>query len=284
MSNEFYESKIIQTEEFYADACFDYFNKRIRVDDYRGNIRSLLHDIENISETKDFTKLIIKVKHSDKETMFKYGYVLESSIPGYFQGSPMYFYSKFRDYERRNSQFWIEEDTIIKNIIEKPVASDNRVLDSNYQMRIATKEDAIELANLYKVVFEIYPTPLDDSEYVKQSIDEDVIYYVIEHEGKVVSAAAAELNVKQCNAELTNCATLPSYRKHGWMKLLLRELEKELVKRSIYCSYTIARSLSYGMNAAFYQLGYEYTGRMANNCYIFDKIEDMNVWVKDLAK
>ncbi len=37
------------------------------------------------------------------------------------------------------------------------------------------------------------------------------------------------------------------------------------------------------MNAAFHQLGYTYTGRLANNCYIFDKLEDMNIWVKDLS-
>ena len=37
------------------------------------------------------------------------------------------------------------------------------------------------------------------------------------------------------------------------------------------------------MNLAFHQLGYTYTGRLANNCYIFDKLEDMNIWVKDLS-
>jgi beta-lysine N6-acetyltransferase len=68
------------------------------------------------------------------------------------------------------------------------------------------------------------------------------------------------------------------------MKRLLTQLEKELVKNGIYCAYSIARALSYGMNKSFYQLGYSYTGRLTNNCYIFDKIEDMNVWVKDLSK
>ena len=66
------------------------------------------------------------------------------------------------------------------------------------------------------------------------------------------------------------------------MKSLLIKLEEELQERSIFCSYTIARSL-FGMNAAFHQLGYTYTGRLANNCYIFDKLEDMNIWVKDLS-
>ena len=57
------------------------------------------------------------------------------------------------------------------------------------------------------------------------------------------------MNIKEGNAELTNCATLPEYRKHGFMKSLLIKLEEELQEKSIFCSYTIARSLSFGMNA-----------------------------------
>ncbi len=151
-------------------------------------------------------------------------------------------------------------------------------------MRKATEDDAEQLANVFGRVFEIYPTPLNQVDYVKQTMKEDTIYYVYELEGKIVSTASAEMNVKEGNAELTNCATLPEYRKHGFMKSLLVQLEEELRDRAIFCSYTIARSLSFGMNAAFHQLGYTYTGRLANNCYIFDKLEDMNVWVKDLSR
>ena len=44
------------------------------------------------------------------------------------------------------------------------------------------------------------------------------------------------MNIKEGNAELTNCATLPEYRKHGFMKSLLIKLEEELQERSIFCS------------------------------------------------
>jgi hypothetical protein len=67
------------------------------------------------------------------------------------------------------------------------------------------------------------------------------------------------------------------------MKFLLLELEGELKKKGIYCAYSIARALSFGMNAALFQLGYHYRGRLLNNCYIYDKLESMNMWVKDLA-
>ncbi len=36
------------------------------------------------------------------------------------------------------------------------------------------------------------------------------------------------------------------------------------------------------MNNVFHRLGYEFNGRLVNNCDIFGAYEDMNIWVKDL--
>jgi putative beta-lysine N-acetyltransferase len=115
-------------------------------------------------------------------------------------------------------------------------------------------------------------------------LQEDSLFYIIVDKNDIVSAASAEIDYVYHNAELTDCATLPAYRKYGFMKHLLNALEAELKQRHIFCAYTIARALSFGMNAAFHQLGYIYTGRLTNNCYIYKSLEDMNVWVKDLSK
>ena len=189
---------------------------------------------------------------------------------------------KYNNDERRNSIQWAEEDTILSGVKAKEVTE--KIVPKEFLLRKATEADAEELATVFGKVFEVYPTPLNEASYVLQTMKEDdTIYYVYEFEGKIISTASAEMNIKEGNAELTNCATLPEYRKHGFMKSLLIKLEEELQEKSIFCSYTIARSLSFGMNAAFHQLGYTYTGRLANNCYIFDKLEDMNIWVKDLS-
>jgi putative beta-lysine N-acetyltransferase len=103
------------------------------------------------------------------------------------------------------------------------------------------------------------------------------------YQGKIVSAASAEINSFYKNAELTDCATLAEHRKFGLMKMILQELEKDLKNNGIFCAYSIARALSFGMNAALFQLGYSYRGRFMNNCYIYDKLENMNMWVKNLA-
>ena len=151
-------------------------------------------------------------------------------------------------------------------------------------MKKVEESDAEKLAALYRTVFQIYPTPLHNPDYIKETIKDGTIYYSFYCDGMIVSAASAEVNRVYRNAELTDCATLPDHRKHGLMKILLKKLEQELYNQGIYCSYSIARALSFGMNAVLHQLGYVYRGRLKNNVYIFDKLENMNVWVKNLAE
>lgn len=144
-------------------------------------------------------------------------------------------------------------------------------------------KDSKRLAALYEEVFPVYPVPLQKPEYVRKAIESGTVFLFIEKNQEIISAASAEIDSLHGNAELTDCATLPSFRGGGLMKQLLNGLEEELTKQQIFCVYTIARSLSFGMNAAFKQLGYRYGGRLVNNCYIYDKMEDMNIWWKDLS-
>lgn len=278
---KYYESFVEKTHEYTMEGVLDYFNQRIRVDHYTGNVAHLVNTIEQLAEKHSFTKLIIKGKGEHVSAWLSFGFLLEATMPYYFQGHDAYFFVKYKSNERRSSMRWVEEDNIVTDVQKKEVKE--KEVPKQFVMRKATEDDAEELANVFGKVFEIYPTPLNESDYIRKTMEEDTIYYIYETEGRIVSTASAEMNLSERNAELTNCATLPDYRKHGFMKSLLRKLEDELKERSIFCSYTIARSLSFGMNAAFHQLGYTYTGRLANNCYIFDKLEDMNVWVKDLS-
>ena len=172
---------------------------------------------------------------------------------------------------------------VIQDVSKIPRLIESQQIPENYILRFATEEDAQELANLYGAIFETYPTPMNDERYIKKVMEEGTIFSVIEYEGTIVSAASAEVNEMYHNAELTDCATIPHHRKHGFMKVLISALEQELIRKNIYCSYSLARSLSMGMNAVFHQLGYEYGGRLTKNCNIWDKYEDMNIWGKDLS-
>ncbi len=150
----------------------------------------------------------------------------------------------------------------------------------NYKLLVCTEHEAEKLASFYASIFNVYPVPIFDSAYIKKCMQGGNLFLAYLHEDKIISAVCAEMNVPYRNAEITDCATLPDYRKFKLMQDLINKLEGELIKKNISCFYSIARAKSYGMNAVFHRLDYRYRGRLANNCYIYEDMEDMNVWVK----
>ena len=112
---------------------------------------------------------------------------------------------------------------------------------------------------------------------------EGTVFAVCRHRGVIVAAASIELHAADLAAELTDCATVVSHRGRGLMTHLLRYLEQELERRSYLCAYTMARARSFGMNAVFHDMGYEFMGRLVNNCDIYGTYEDMNIWVRRLT-
>ena len=177
---KYYESFREQTNGYTVEGVLDYFNKRIRVDHYTGNIERIIQTIDELAEKHSFTKCIVK-----RKGMFQHGslrFLLEATIPHYFQGHDAYFFVKFNNDERRNSIHWAEEDTILSGVKAKVK---EKIVPEKFLLRKATEEDAEELAAVFGEVFEVYPTPLNEASYVKQTMKEDdTIYYVYEFEGK----------------------------------------------------------------------------------------------------
>jgi hypothetical protein len=68
------------------------------------------------------------------------------------------------------------------------------------------------------------------------------------------------------------------------MSHLVQELEKEAISLGLITLYTIARSLSIGINGVFARFGFKYYGRFVNNCDICGQFQDMNLWSKPLKK
>jgi beta-lysine N6-acetyltransferase len=273
----------IEESNYSLEVYLDPFNKRIRIDDYRGNTNLLIEKAEELAAIHQAEKLIIKARSEDFLHLYEQGFQPEAVVDRYFLGSDAYFFSKFYSVERKKNDHWITEDGMVHSIYQLDTSIDKPLPPKEYELKKANEGCAEELSGLYRQVFQIYPTPLHDPEYVKKTMKEGTIYYVYFHQGKIVSAASAEVNAFYKNAELTDCATLTEHRKYGLMKIILRELEGELKRQGIFCAYSIARSLSFGMNAVLFQLGYKYRGRLMNNCYIYDKLENMNMWVKNLA-
>ncbi|MGP4079691.1 putative beta-lysine N-acetyltransferase [Pseudalkalibacillus sp. R45] len=277
------EDRVVSSNDYTMDVSLDFFNERLKVEDYRGNVASIHKQVMRLLDEHPFTKVIVKSRQEDWKTFLELGYQFEALYTGYYNGSDAYSMALFSENSRRTSDYWIFEDETLQQVKEIKCTLDVPSA-SGYTIRKAEEKDAKELSNLYQAVFEIYPTPMNDPDYIAKLMKHDSIFYVAEYEGKIVSAASADINRKYHNAELTDCATLPEHRKNGLMKILIAKLENELKEQKIFCSYSIARALSFGMNAVFHQRKYAYKGRFTKNCNIFNKLEDMNLWVCDLSR
>ncbi|MBD1379250.1 putative beta-lysine N-acetyltransferase [Metabacillus arenae] len=274
----------MKTNDYQGVVYLDEFNERCKLTEYKGNLEKLLADIKPLCQKYQLTKLIVYGKRDHIKVLHASMFELEAYIKGFFGGEDMFYFCRYFQESRRQTSNWMKEDHILEQINQKKHVKNKSINETSlFPLRQAGPADAGALADLYKEVFKVYPTPLHQEEYIKETMEEGTIYFFVEDKERVISAASAEINSILSNAELTDCATLPEYRTHKLMKFLLRELEKKLVSKGIFNSFSIARADSVGMNAVLSQLNYEYTGRLKNNCYIFENLENMNVWCKDLS-
>lgn len=267
--------KVYHDKDYTLTCTFDRFNERIRVDQYDGNLRSIVSCIQRIF-TDEYSKCIVKGKCEHVPFFLSESYTYEGFIQSYYSGSDAHLMTLYNGDWRRNSQTWLEEDQLLAAVRRKQVSP----LKGKPLMRKGTEADAEKLAALYQQVFAVYPTPMDNPDYIKKVMRNDTIFFLIEEDNRIVSAASAEVNRTYKNAEMTDCATLSEYRKGGTMRHLIKALEQQLLRENIYYAYSIARSRSFGMNAVLHQLDYKYGGRLVNNVRIFQDWENMNLWSK----
>jgi len=242
--------------------------------------------IDALVEREKYTKIFTKVPAWAYAELRNRGYLQEAFIPAFYQGvEDAFFLSKFVNSDRAKVP---ENDHLtMAGHLKKAFARRKRTppevrLKKGLQMRVCDLKDAEALARLYKTVFQSYPFPVHDPAYIEQTMKSDVLYFGIFNEEKLVAASSAEMDIEEKNAEMTDFATLPESRGQSFSTVLLQKMEQEMMKRALPTLFTIARSLSAGMNITFARNGYRFSGTLVNNTNISGKIESMNIWYKRL--
>lgn len=244
-------------------------------------IMNLILDLANKNE---YTKIFAKVPEWAKEGFEKEGYKKEAYIPCFYNGKVDAYFMAFYLDNAREKKFEGEKIERIINIAnEKPRVSIPE-LQCNYSFSVLGEENAEEMVNVYKKVFETYPFPIHDPEYLKNTMNENIVYFGIRDNDKLIAISSCEMDTDAENVEMTDFATLPEHRSKGLASYLLYEMESEMRKRGIKTSYTIARAVSCGMNITFAKHGYIHNGTLINNTNISGSIESMNIWYKLLSK
>jgi putative beta-lysine N-acetyltransferase len=174
----------------------------------------------------------------------------------------------------------------------------------------ATRTEQVNrLSHLFNQVFETYPYPIGDPNYLLSAVPASspssynsstkplTVYRVIKDErtGEYVAAVAAEMNMLELCAEITDFATLPQVRGKGFASFLLHSIERDITTSpsssfltfgfefGIKTLYSIARSSSSSMLSVLIRHGYTHLGgTLINNCVIGNKrMETLRVLIKN---
>lgn len=273
----------VERPEFRARVRLDQRNERLTLlsYDYYGTIAPLAEVLIDTARQERLDKVVVVARGSDWEEFLTRGFALEAKSHRYFQGAPGHFMSYFLTAERQVRDRLEEEQELLRSILEREQTPAGQ-LPEGYRLEVGSPERAEDLANLYDAVFDSYPSPLTDPEYVRELMEsgEGLFLLAVTDDGAIASVAAAEIDPEDGNAEITNCATLPDYRGEGLMATLVERLQTELTEQHIGCVYSMARAHSFGMNLVLHRLGYLYRGRLIRHAHIGGDFEDLNLWEK----
>ena len=245
---------------------------------------SVINYAVKLAFAHDYSKIFAKAPDACLRFFAQKGFVVEARIPKLFNGeTDGYFLSKFMSADRELEQ----EESTVKKVLSTAKSRFIEVvpalqLEEPYTWRVMQKQDVEKMAELYKMVFKTYPFPIDDPSYLAKTMDENVVYHGIWQGDNVIALSSAEIDFAGQNVEMTDFATHPDYRGHGFAAYLLDRMEDDVRNSGLQTAYTIARAYSYGMNITFAKHGYTFAGTLTNNTQISGRLESMNVWYKSL--
>lgn len=249
----------------------------------------ILNKLDVIACTCGYTKIFAKVPTTFSKDFLEKGYTAEATVFGFYRNTEdCVFMSKFLDSKRNEQVDCVQNKKVLDVALSKKPNSPAELQEKDFTLadgftfRKATPNDSHEMAQLYSQVFASYPFPVSNAEYIKETMNDNVVYFGIWRGDQLVALSSCEMCVEDKNVEMTDFAILPEYRGYKFSHFLLEQMEKEMKKKNINIAYTIARSNSFGMNCTFANCGYNFGGMLVRNTQIGGKIEDMNVWFKSL--
>ncbi|MFZ3384574.1 MAG: putative beta-lysine N-acetyltransferase [Candidatus Methanoperedens sp.] len=244
---------------------------------------SIINRLDKLAEVEGYSKIFAKVPEYAKNDFIKNGYLVEAAIPGFFNGQEgVYFLGKYFAGSRKVDSKIVEINKILNVARSKKNDRIDLSLPHGFKYKICDISCVFQMAELYRKVFDTYPFPIFDPQYICKTMDENFIYSSIWKNDTIVALSSCEMDVKAQNVEMTDFATLPEHRGEGLASYLLYNMEYEMQKRNIKTAYTISRAFSYGINIIFAKMGYEYCGTLIKNTNISGNFESMNVWYKFL--
>ncbi len=246
------------------------------------------------------TKVLTMVEESLSSELIEQGFILAGTMPGFYRGKKGCSVLTYNVDEGRRVKAHPKEFSRVEAIVDKVEHLEDSLITERYEYLrdedpeeadypgfevktiLAMPNDSERLAKLIDQTFVDYPTPSHDPNYIRKQIESGVPFRFIEEDGEMVACASADLVPDALTAELTDCATLPAYRKKGYMRILLSDLMWDLEQKDYCSAFTYSRARVPGINILFKKLGFKFCGCIHQSCRIGEGLEDMNMWIREL--
>jgi len=247
------------------------------------DLPGIIDDLDLLAKAEGYSKIFAKVPASALPLFLARGYGVEARVPGFFRGrEDGCFVAKFLDPDRRRERGDPAAGlATARGLEERPPPA----LPPGWTYAPAGEDDAEDLAALYGEVFATYPFPIADPGYLRETMAGNYRYFVVRTEdGRLAAASSAEVYPEDENVEMTDFDVHPDFRGRNLSLLLLTWMEEEMQTAGMKIAFTIARALSYPINATFARAGYAWAGTLVNNTNICGGFESMNVWYRSLER
>ncbi len=261
-----------------------HFNNRVYVMKLApADIPDIIRYADDLARKEGYTKIFVKVPEASVEIFANDGYIIEATVPFFFHGrESAVFMAKYLDPKRKEVVDATGTATILTDALCHAGESHTYRVPYGFSLMHAHTGDAKDIAALYHSVFKTYPFPISDPDYIRETMQGSIRYFVIKKFHILAAVASCEIDAENLNAEVTDFGTSPLFRGRGFACLLLHTIETELKKEGIQIVYTICRAGFGPINMVFAGAGYHFAGMLPNNTNICGSVESMNVWYKKL--
>ncbi len=246
------------------------------------DLPKLFTKFKQLLSKNKYSKIVVKVPEKYKEEFINKGFTEEAYVPNFYYGKEtMSFLANYPKKERRIEREKQKAQKILKVALKKQRLDDVKI-NKQFSYQKLNKSHISKMTTLYRKVFDTYPFPIFEEKYIEQTMNDNLIYFGVFKNEKLIGISSCEINHDKSYVEMTDFAILEKYRGEKISLYLLKIMEDYMTEIGIKKAYTMARALSYGMNITFSKMGYEFTGTVINNANIFGDIESLNIWHKDL--
>jgi len=249
------------------------------------DIESVVQRIIDLQDAYKYGKVFLKIPESLSVFFKQLNLLEEARIPKFYQETEDgLFLSGFNDPKRARDEGYEEiQKNLYQLLMQKESSSFRELKPTNVKMRRAKLEDLPYICALYRSVFETYPFPIYELNYLKKCINEGIKFFIGVTSTGVVAAGSCEIDFVASSVEMSDLAVDPEFRGCGLSIQILSYMEEQMKEEGVKTSYTICRGESLPVNRLFSGSHYNFAGTLIKNTNICGKFESMNVWFKLLT-